>query len=85
MARDVEMIRSRIKAGLARRRDANAAAIAEGRPQDVRQPGRPRVSGSIEAAVRVRLAAGEGLVRIAKAEGCGVTTVQRIKADMLTT
>lgn len=85
MARDVDMLRSSIKAGLARRRDANAAAVAEGRPQDVRPPGRPRILANVEAAIRARLAAGESLVRIAKAEGCGVSTVQRIKADMLLT
>lgn len=83
MARDVDMHRSSIKAGLARRRDANATAIAEDRPQDVRQPGRPRILASVEAAIRVRLAAGEGIVRVAKTERCGVSVVQRVKASML--
>lgn len=85
MARDVDMHRSSIKAGLARRRDANATAVAEGRPQDVRLPGRPRILASVEAAIRTRLAAGEGMVRIAKIEGCGVSAVQRVKASMLST
>lgn len=76
------MIQSRINAGLARRRDANAKAVAAGRPQDVRQPGRPKVLASVEAAIRARLATGEGMVRIAKAEGCGVGTVQRVKDEM---
>lgn len=79
------MISSRINAGLARRRDANAEAVAVGRPEDVRQPGRPKVKPSVEAAIRARLAAGEGMVRIAKAEGCGVSAVQRIKAEMAVT
>ncbi|MGI4798888.1 MAG: hypothetical protein ACRYG8_33585 [Janthinobacterium lividum] len=85
MACDVDLHQSSIKAGLARRRDANAAAIVEGRPQDVRLPGRPRILASVEAAIRARLTAGEGMVSIAKTEGCGVSAVQRVKAGMLPT
>lgn len=64
------MIQSRVNAGLAR---AKAAGV---------KLGRPKVNKSVEAAIRARLTAGEGMVRIAKAEGCGVSTVQRVKAGM---
>jgi len=76
------MIESRVNAGLARRREANAAAVAAGRPKDVRPFGRPKVGKTVEAAIRARLTAGEGIVKVAKAEGCGVSTVQRVKAEM---
>lgn len=64
------MIQSRVNAGLAR---AKAAGV---------KLGRPKVAKSVEAAIRARLTAGEGIVRVAKAEGCGVSTVQRVKAGM---
>jgi DNA invertase Pin-like site-specific DNA recombinase len=62
------MIVERTKAGLARAR-------AQGR-----QIGRPKVADTLEAAVRASLAAGTGILKTARTVGCGVGTVQRIKA-----
>ncbi len=64
------MIQSRVNAGLSRARAAGVTL------------GRPKVGKAVETAIRARLAAGEGMVKIAKAEGCGVSTVQRVKAGM---
>ena len=70
------MIQSRIMAGLAR-------AKASPRP-GAKPAGRPRVSADVEAAVAARLATGEGIVKVAKALGIGVSTVQRLKVAMMT-
>lgn len=67
------MIQSRIRAGLERAKAsprAGAKAI-----------GRPKVSSGIEDAITARLASGEGVVKVAKALGVGVSTVQRIKRE----
>jgi DNA invertase Pin-like site-specific DNA recombinase len=64
------MIRERVMAGLARVR-------AEGK-----KLGRPKVGGKKEAAIRARLTAGDGMLKVAKALGVGVSTVQRVKAEM---
>jgi DNA invertase Pin-like site-specific DNA recombinase len=64
------MIRSRVNAGLARAR-ARGAKL-----------GRPRVSGKIEAAILARLARGEGMVKVAKTLGVGVSTVVRVQREM---
>ena len=64
------MIRSRVNAGLAR---ARARGV---------QLGRPKVSGKIEAAIRARLAGGEGMVKVAKKLGVGVSTVVRVRREM---
>jgi DNA invertase Pin-like site-specific DNA recombinase len=53
------MIRSRVKAGLER---ARARGV---------RLGRPRTSAKVEAAIRDRLAAGEGIKKVAKAIGVG--------------
>ena len=45
--------------------------------------GRPKVSGKIEEAVRVALGEGQGIIKIAKAVGCGVGTVRRIKRELV--
>ena len=45
--------------------------------------GRPKVGPKVEAAIRARLAAGEGILKVAKAVGCGVSTVQRVKATAI--
>jgi DNA invertase Pin-like site-specific DNA recombinase len=63
-----EMIRSRVNAGLAR---ARARGV---------RLGRPPVSGRKEQVIRERLATGAGVLKIARALGVGVSTVQRIKA-----
>ena len=64
------MIRSRVNAGLAR---ARARGV---------KLGRPKVSGKIEAAIRARLASGEGMVKVAKTLGVGVSTVVRVRREM---
>jgi DNA invertase Pin-like site-specific DNA recombinase len=64
------MIRSRVNAGLARAR-ARGAKL-----------GRPRVSGKVEAAIRARLASGEGMLKVAKTLGVGVSTVVRVQQEM---
>ena len=65
------MIRERVMAGLARVR-------AEGK----KTLGRPKVGGKAEDAIRARLTAGDGMLKVAKALGVGVSTVQRVKAEM---
>ena len=64
------MIRKRVVAGLARGR-------AEGE-----KLGRPTVGPKKQDAIRARLTAGDGMVKVAKALGVGVSTVQRVKAEM---
>jgi DNA invertase Pin-like site-specific DNA recombinase len=64
------LIRSRVLAGLERAR-ARGARL-----------GRPRTSAKVEAAIRARLAAGEGIKKVAKAVGVGNGTVSRVKAGM---
>ena len=64
------MIRSRIMAGLER---ARARGV---------RLGRPRTSVKTEAAIRARLASGEGIKKVAKAIGVGNGTVSRVKAAM---
>ena len=67
-----DMIRARVNAGLAR---------ARARARGVRL-GRPNVSRKVETAVRARLAAGDGVLKAARAAGCGTSVAQRIKAEM---
>ena len=64
------MIRSRVRAGLDR---AKARGV---------RLGRPTVGSKVEASIRARLAAGEGVKKVAKAVGVGNGTVSRIKAAM---
>ena len=64
------MIQSRVKAGLAR---AKAAGVKLGR--------RP-VPAKVEAAIRARLEAGEGMLKIGRALGVGTSVVQRVKAAL---
>ena len=63
------LIRERVMAGLSR-----------ARAQGVKL-GRPRAQAGTESAIRERLAQGEGMIRIAKALGVGVGTVQRVKRE----
>ena len=63
------MIRERVMAGLGR---AKAQGVTLGRP---------KVAGGIETTIRERLAEGHGIIRIAKALGVGVSTVQRVKKE----
>lgn len=64
------MIRSRVRAGLER---AKARGV---------RLGRPRTGAKVEAAIRARLATGEGIKKVAKAVGVGNGTVSRIKTAM---
>jgi DNA invertase Pin-like site-specific DNA recombinase len=67
-----DMIRSRVNAGLDR---ARAKGV---------RLGRPTIGTSTEDAIRGRLEAGEGVLKVAKAVGVGTSVVQRIKASMAT-
>jgi DNA invertase Pin-like site-specific DNA recombinase len=64
------MIRERVMAGLER---AKAQGVTLGRP---------RVARKVENAIRTRLARGEGILKVAKGLGVGVSTVQRVKQDV---
>jgi DNA invertase Pin-like site-specific DNA recombinase len=64
------MIRSRVRAGLER---AKARGV---------RLGRPKTGAKVEAVIRTRLAAGEGIKKVAKTIGVGNGTVSRIKAAM---
>jgi DNA invertase Pin-like site-specific DNA recombinase len=68
------MIKSRVIAGLDRVR-------AEGR----KTLGRPKVSSKTEQAIRDHLAAGHGVLKVAKLVGVGSGTVQRVKKEMAVT
>jgi DNA invertase Pin-like site-specific DNA recombinase len=67
------MIRSRVNAGLAR---ARARGV---------KLGRPKVSIKTETAIRARLAAGTGVLKVARELGIGTSVVQRVKAGGVTT
>jgi DNA invertase Pin-like site-specific DNA recombinase len=62
------MIRTRVNAGLDRAR-------AQGK-----RLGRRPVSGKVEEAIRERLKAGKGILKVAKELGIGTSVVQRVKA-----
>ena len=64
------MIQERVRAGLAR---ARAKGTKSGNPI-----GRPGVGPEVEERIRTLRAEGLGMVRIAKAAGCGVSVVQRV-------
>ena len=64
------MIRERVNAGLDRARAAG------------KRLGRPMVGGETEAAVKARLGAGEGILKVARGLGLGTSTVQRIRREM---
>jgi DNA invertase Pin-like site-specific DNA recombinase len=63
------MIRERVMAGLER---AKAQGVTLGRP---------KVARKVENAIRTRLGRGEGILKIAKGLGVGVSTVRRIKQE----
>ena len=68
------MIQARVKAGMARAKESprkGAKAI-----------GRPKVPDATAAAVRERLVAGAGMLRVAKELKIGSGTVQRIRREM---
>ena len=64
------MIVARVNAGLDR---ARARGV---------RLGRPSVPAKVERAIRQRLQAGEGMLKVAKAVGVGTSVVQRLKAEM---
>ncbi len=66
------MIVERVNAGLARAR-------AQGKVL-----GRPKVDAKVEASVRAALAAGDGVLKVAKAHGVGTSVVQRLKGKAVT-
>jgi DNA invertase Pin-like site-specific DNA recombinase len=73
------VIRERIMAGLARVKSESA----EQRQQRGKKAiGRPRIPANIEAQIRAQLALGTGMVKVAKKNGVGVGTVQRVKQGM---
>ena len=63
------MIQARVNAGLAR---ARAAGV---------KFGRPKIKKEVEVAIRARLAAGDGILKVAKGLKVGASTVQRVKAE----
>lgn len=65
------MIRARVVAGLNRVRE-----------QGLKRLGRPRVGQKVEEMIRRQLAAGHGVLTVAKLAGCGSGTVQRVKKRM---
>jgi DNA invertase Pin-like site-specific DNA recombinase len=67
------LIRERVMAGLTRAR-------AQGK-----RLGRPKVAGKVERAIRDRLDAGQGMLKVARGLRVGVSTVQRVKAEMAAT
>ena len=44
--------------------------------------GRPKVGSRREDALRARLTAGDGMLKVARTLGVGVSTVRRVKAEM---
>ena len=64
------MIQARVNAGLARAKAAGKTL------------GRPKVPGITVAAIRARLEAGTGMLKVAKELGVGTGTVQRIRKEM---
>jgi DNA invertase Pin-like site-specific DNA recombinase len=71
-AEQAEIIKERVKTGLARAR-------AQGK-----RLGRRPVSGDVVERIREQLARGSGIIKTAKLIGCGVGTVHRIKKEMAT-
>jgi DNA invertase Pin-like site-specific DNA recombinase len=68
------MIQARVKAGMERARVSprkGAKAI-----------GRPKLAKATEAAIRTRLAAGTGMLKVAAELGVGSSTVQRVAREM---
>lgn len=70
-----EMIRERVKSGLAR-----VMATGKNKHGESVTIGRPKVDGAIEDRIRELKAEGLGMIKIAKQAGCGVSVVQRVLA-----
>lgn len=78
------MIVSRVRAGMERAKAEQAAGLrrtdAAGKAK--KAIGRPKVADAVAKAVSTRLAAGDGIVRIAREQGIGVSVVQRLKREL---
>ncbi len=68
-----EMIRERVRAGLAK---AKAKGTKSGAAI-----GRPKVSEDVEGRIKALRAEGVGILRIAREVGCGVSVVQRVSRE----
>jgi hypothetical protein len=44
--------------------------------------GRPKVPAQVESAIRTHLAAGNGILKVARMVGCGSGTVQRVRREL---
>jgi DNA invertase Pin-like site-specific DNA recombinase len=64
------MIRQRIRAGLRRAVDAG------------KHLGRPKIAPALEKRIQAQLRDGKGMLAIARALGCGTSTVQRVAREM---
>ena len=78
------MIVSRVKAGMERAKAEQAAGLkrkdAHGKVKQV--IGRPKVAKAVTDEILGRLAAGDGMVRVAREAGVGVSVVQRLKREI---
>lgn len=78
------MIQSRVKAGMDRAKaEQDAGKVrkdAQGRTK--KAIGRPVVAVATETAIRDRLLAGVGILKVAREIGVGTSTVQRVKRQM---
>jgi DNA invertase Pin-like site-specific DNA recombinase len=75
------MIQSRVKAGMDRARKEQNTGMVRRNAQGIalKKIGRPTIADDKVAAIRASLAEGAGIIRVAKAVGVGVGTVQKIK------
>jgi DNA invertase Pin-like site-specific DNA recombinase len=78
------MIQARVKAGMDRAKaEQKAGRIrVDARGQRKKAIGRPKIAPDTEAAIKARLKAGDGMLRIARETGVGTGTVQRIAREM---
>ena len=74
------MIQERIKAGIAR---ARAETPEQRREKQKLAIGRPKITGNIETAIKERLTAGTGILKVARELKVGTGTVQRIQRERL--
>jgi DNA invertase Pin-like site-specific DNA recombinase len=68
------MIQARVQAGMAR-------VKASGKTKSGKPIGRPSIKPDIEQAIRAHLAAGMGILKVAKLVGVGSGTVQRVRRE----
>ena len=77
------MIQARVKAGLERAKQEQMAGKVrrDARGRRLKAIGRPKVSAATEAAIRERLSAGAGILKVAAELRVGSGTVQRVKRE----